>query len=180
MIWHIHDSLSFSAWELPFWTEIGINAEQSRRRKQNTISTGNGIHSFYCRKRKHLQWQCWKKKVNRFASSHIFVLSVLCSATFIPFQNDEFPLHFHPKSRTLNITYVLCAARISKATGCIIHVHGTMFIAKKSFFCYSISLTTNQHGPTHMSHKQWIIFSMLFLCSFKQASYFRFCFEYNS
>lgn len=35
---------------------------KAKKKTEHTISTGSGIHSFYCRKRKHLQWQCWEKR----------------------------------------------------------------------------------------------------------------------
>lgn len=73
------------------------------------ISTGNGIYSFYCRKRAHLSWQC--KKVNNFASSHIlFPLS---------FSSTRLTFHFLSVNASRDAHLFLSEWWVSTSFSCI-------------------------------------------------------------
>lgn len=139
-----------------------IIAERSKI-KHTIISTGNGIYSFYCRKRKHLQWQRWKKKVNSFASFLLF----FCFAVFVlAFEMRHLfafkMMSFHFIFMCRRIWRHLCAYKNVPVVLCTWnHVHCQELLRIVPF--RSISLTTNQLGLSHMSLEYWIIFREFYL-----------------
>lgn len=136
-----------------------INAERSRI-KHTIISTGNGIYSFYCRKRKHLQWQRWKKKVNSFASFlPFFVLPFLCWHS----RCDIYSLSKWWVSTSFSCVDELDVTYVHIKTYRLYYVRETMFIAKN---CYaSFHFVNNQstrsilHVTRILNNFSWVFFA---------------------